>query len=751
MFALALRTNPRRAHLLVSKVLGKHLPQVASAITAASTHLADLVRPHLRSVDRSVVVGYAEAATALGASVANALGTRYLSSTRYPRSDAPRLTGFQEEHSHASAHHLTPASPALLTDSAETIVLVDDELTTGRTIQNTIRQLHAVAAHEHYVVATLVDLRTASDCLALELLAVELGARLTVVASYFGTLTVPDGSTQRAAAHLATLPSRSPEPTGGTRALVRRGTFVSTAEHPRDGLIDWTAITATAEPLARRLAPQLSGQVLVLGTEEDMYLPLRVASSLESQLGRPVHFASTTRSPAAAIDDPGYGIRHRIVFTPEPGDERYLYNVADQFDTIVVVVDSLDDLARLDHGPRSLIDALAHRTGSLLLMAAVPPPRPLHGPDFGSYAVADVTWLLTDLSDVPLELGTVERAASVARGDHYAQALPVEFVPTPDYEELYRQAVSASSALVAEHVAVVAERALAARGDTTILVSLARAGTPIGVLMRRYILRAHGIDATHYAVSIVRGRGIDAEALDHIGRHHDPSSVIFVDGWTGKGAISHELDRALRDYQAAGGPTFSPDLAVLADPGHAAVYSGTHDDYLIPSAALNSTVSGLVSRTVLNDALLGPGDFHGAKVYRDFAAADVSNAFIDVVAAHFDDALTVRARALASVPLPAPTFAGWAAVERIAADYGIGDVNLVKPGVGETTRVLLRRVPWKILTRDDASGLPPHIQLLVEQRHVPVERVARLPFSVVGLIHPSHSPGAVGADGRAAA
>ncbi len=40
---------------------------------------------------------------------------------------------------------------------------------------------------------------------------------------------------------------------------------------------------------------------------------------------------------------------------------------------------------------------------------------------------------------------------------------------------------------------------------------------------------------------------------------------------------------------------------------------GTREDFLIPSACLNSTVSGLVSRTVLNDDLIGPADFHGAK------------------------------------------------------------------------------------------------------------------------------------------
>ncbi len=68
--------------------------------------------------------------------------------------------------------------------------------------------------------------------------------------------------------------------------------------------------------------------------------------------------------------------------------------------------------------------------------------------------------------------------------------------------------------------------------------------------------------------------------------------------------------------------------------------------------------------------------------------------------------------------------------------------------MGETTRVLLRRVPWKVLAR---PGAPlHHIRLLAKQRGVPVEEVEGLPYSCVGLIHPQFTRGAVGADGGAA-
>jgi hypothetical protein len=201
------------------------------------------------------------------------------------------------------------------------------------------------------------------------------------------------------------------------------------------------------------------------------------------------------------------------------------------------------------------------------------------------------------------------------------------------------------------------------------------------------------------------------------------------------------------------GTAFSPELAVLADPGWCVSTFGTRDDFLVPSACLNSTVSGLVSRTVLNPALLRPGQFHGAKFYRDLAPADVSQRFLDAVGERFPDVAAAVARdwPVARAADRTPTWSGWRDVEALCAEYGIGDVNLVKPGVGETTRVLLRRVPWTVLARTGAGPELDHVRLLAERRGVPVREVDGLTFSCVGLIHPRYTRGATGADGRAAA
>lgn len=375
-------------------------------------------------------------------------------------------------------------------------------------------------------------------------------------------------------------------------------------------------------------------------------------------------------------------------------------------------------------------------------------PQPLRGPEFSSYAAHEVSWLLTDLSEVPLEAPTEEREEAIQSGGaHYAEMLPVEYQPSPEYQELFHQALRVSAARIARAVGAVTETLLAERAGRgegpLVLASLARAGTPVGVLMRRWAAYAHGADLPHYAVSIVRGRGIDPVALRYLAAHHDPLNVVFVDGWTGKGAITREL------HDALDGTGFDPELAVLADPGRCVSTYGTREDFLIPSACLNSTVSGLVSRTVLRTDLIGPDDFHGAKFYRELASADVSAAFLDIVADHFpavrEAAVQDAADLVDADPADrAPTWEGWAAVERISEEYGIGSVNLVKPGVGETTRVLLRRVPWRVLARRGAGADLDHVRLLAAQRGVLVEEVDDLPYSCVGLIHPRYTRGATG-------
>ncbi|MFC5174374.1 MULTISPECIES: phosphoribosyltransferase [Streptomyces] len=795
LLGLALRRNPKRAHLLVSNILGKHVPQRPSVVHGAGFELGERVRDLLGEAEarRAVVLGYAETATGLGHAVADGLGVAtYLHSTRRPVAGVAQAGGFEEAHSHATSHLLLPEDPDLLDATAEgsPLVLVDDEFSTGNTVLNTVRALHARYPRDRYVIVALVDMRSEADQGRLAEFAEEIGARVDLVVRARGTVRLPDGVLEKGrslvAAHEADDTAGEPPAPRSAPARVTLDWPAGVPDGGRHGFtpVHRAALEAALPAMAGSIADALGDarRVLVLGFEELMYAPLRLATALEDATTADVRYSTTTRSPVLAVDDPGYAIRSRLVFPAhdDPADgagDRYAYNVAGAgFDAVVAVVDSTADTPAL-HAPDGLLARLAGHTDQVLL-AVVPSyvpsptadgpaspdpdtvrspasqrqedamlPEPLRGPDFSSYAADDVGWLLQDLSDTPLEAPTEEREEAIQSGGaHYAESLPVEYQPSPQYQELFKAALDTSAARIARAVGTVTETVLAERGPRPVLVSLARAGTPVGVLMRRWAQHRHGLDLPHYAVSIVRGRGIDANALRWLAAHHDPADVVFVDGWTGKGAITRELAAALEDF---GG--FNPEIAVLADPGGCVRTYGTREDFLIPSACLNSTVSGLISRTVLRADLVGPHDFHGAKFYRELAGTDVSGLFLDTVAARFDevaDAVDAEAKELLAADR-APTWEGWAAVERISEEYGIHDVNLVKPGVGETTRVLLRRVPWKILAKRGAGADLDHVRLLAEQRGVPVEEVGELPYTCVGLIHPKYTRGATGADGTA--
>jgi hypothetical protein len=358
---------------------------------------------------------------------------------------------------------------------------------------------------------------------------------------------------------------------------------------------------------------------------------------------------------------------------------------------------------------------------------------------FGSYPAEDVTFLLKDLSSVALERPLEDREEQIQSGRHYSEMLPIEYEPSGRYLELFHQTLEGSARRVARAVAATGEGIRRERGEDFVLVSLARAGTPIGVLLRRYLATRAHLDIPHYSISIIRGRGIDTEAVRWVLDRHPHSHLQIVDGWTGKGAIQRELTAAVGHGQF--GSRLDDRMAVVADPGRCAAIWGTRDDFLLPSACLNATVSGLVSRTVFNAECIGPGDFHGAKFYHELLGQDVSNLLIARIASEFESlgAGTTPLTDAGAAAGPGEETGheigdGMREVLRIGERYGVHDINLIKPGVGETTRVLLRRLPWRVLVHPDVTEDLAPVLTLAEERGVPVEPYRDMAYASCGII-----------------
>lgn len=347
--------------------------------------------------------------------------------------------------------------------------------------------------------------------------------------------------------------------------------------------------------------------------------------------------------------------------------------------------------------------------------------------------------LLTEIAGAELELPTEVREQLMQGGGHYAETLPIEYEPTAEYEALFQSLLAQHAARIALLTQVLAKRIVQEATGQPVLVSLARAGTPVGVLLRRALL-LDGIDAPHYTVSIVRERGLDPRALAYLTERYDPERIVFVDGWTGKGAIQWELQEALDLHAEQHGIRIPSRLAVLTDPAHVAELTASRADELIPSACLNSTVSGLLSRTIIRPDLTGPDAFHGVRVYREFAHRDVSRHYVDVIAGYFagaggsGSAEAVDAGLRAAEQLAPADGRGLREVQAVQAEYGIGNVHRVKPGIGETTRVLLRRLPEGIVVDPRYTSRLDHILMLARDRGVPVHERTNDVYACFGLI-----------------
>jgi hypothetical protein len=248
----------------------------------------------------------------------------------------PTTARFVEGHSHATDHLVQPTSRGLL--PADTpCVLVDDEISTGTTAIAAIAALQPTVRASSWVVAALVDLRTDADRERCAVLARQSRVSVEFVALATGSAVIPPDLVDR----VAELPDpRGPRVTAPAGTVTRLHTDwpAHVPDSGRHGTLDREA--AAFDEAVTRIADAMVGRldadrpVLVLGHEEFMYLPLRVAMTLEDR-GWSVTSQTTTRSPAFVSDHDGYPLRHGFAFTaPEPDSAggrhgtRHLYNAA---------------------------------------------------------------------------------------------------------------------------------------------------------------------------------------------------------------------------------------------------------------------------------------------------------------------------------------------------------------------------------------------------------------------------------------
>ena len=304
----AARRNPRRGFLFISRVLGRHLPVRPSVMRGAQTRLASRIPVDLPGP--VVVLGLAETAIALAQGV-HQVWTRlsgrkdvlFLHTTRY-RLDAPLAFVFEEEHSHASRHLVyAPTDPAdaALFRAAQSLVIVDDEASTGGTFVNLAQAFTSSpcrgTALQRIVCVTLTDWSPP--------FVARMPAETVVVSLLEGAYQFTPNDEARVVA--------MPHATGNDEL---KDLFIQ-RNRGRLGLRSspgWAGALPAVAP---------GDRVLVLGTGEFTWLPFCLAERLEAA-GVDVRCQSTTRSPIRL----GHDVASCVAFPDnyDDGIPNFLYN-----------------------------------------------------------------------------------------------------------------------------------------------------------------------------------------------------------------------------------------------------------------------------------------------------------------------------------------------------------------------------------------------------------------------------------------
>jgi hypothetical protein len=380
LLGFAQRINPKRAFLFVSKVLGRHIPVAPSVMRSAFTDLATLVPNDLP--EPILVIGMAETAVGLSAGVHQALQTRYpkallLNSSRHAQhNDSSHdsntetlLTTFSEDHSHASQHLIYQSSDSVTQAqllASKTLIMVDDEASTGNTCMNVVSALRdaGLSQLEQVHLTTLVDWSLAQagldDMLAERLPDIDFHRHHLLSGAWQWTdapnpepITMPSVDTT-AAGSQPILPTGN---WGRFPTLDSTDGFSDYLAQFQQKLADFKGQKSLNHTNSSNYANELPPRILVLGSNEFVWLPFLLAEWLETQSTveaaiqtqnqdskaiSMVKFSALTRSPIAT----GSAITTMLSFTDNYGlgMTNFVYNVnPDDWDLIVLCVETPAD------------------------------------------------------------------------------------------------------------------------------------------------------------------------------------------------------------------------------------------------------------------------------------------------------------------------------------------------------------------------------------------------------------------------
>ncbi|MTI81293.1 MAG: hypothetical protein FH758_10500 [Firmicutes bacterium] len=361
LFGMAARNNPKRSYLFVSKLIGKHIPvkpktpqltgyllasrfaellglpvnreiinDIVASISSGENCELEVLPYNLPS--KALFVGFAETATGLGHGVFDSFtgDVNFLHTTREPLTGDYDTIYFTEDHCHAPDQKLLISSPQILEDN-DSLVLVDDEVTTGNLCLNIIRSIQKKYPQKHYIILSILDWRSEESRKRYQQTAVELGVRISVLSLVSGVFSA-NGTSPVIKENPALLAGDMPPVEMFCGAMMQTvkvdnasylkytGRFGISAEEN-------TVLEKEATLLGNTLSKMREGKkTLCLGSGEFMYIPFLVAD----KMGHGVSVQTTTRSPVHPLNRENYAVKHAINFADpyNQGVTNFVYNIA---------------------------------------------------------------------------------------------------------------------------------------------------------------------------------------------------------------------------------------------------------------------------------------------------------------------------------------------------------------------------------------------------------------------------------------
>ena len=373
---IGLRNNKKRRFLFILKKLGKHLAinpkdmdNLGSSLVKVYNDRAvkNLVTKH----SKATVISFAETATALGYSVFKHLdenANEFAHTTRELDSELENYIEFLEEHSHATNHKLYYDNLKNI-ESNDTIILVDDEITTAKTCVNIIKQLQQIYPNKNYVIFSILNWISKEREEEILKEVTSLGCNISFTYLFRGDFNfelyntkednfkINDNSFEKEINYLNLDFSneKSDSYLGSKRYLKHTGRFGI----QRNVIDELNTILKRESHKLNSFIDNEDEKILCLGTEEFMSIPLELASTLKS---KNVSFFATTRSPIISINDDSYPINSKIDLKSsyDPNVSNYLYNIdKTEYDKCFIFLET-----QLLNNNKNIIDTISKNINS---------------------------------------------------------------------------------------------------------------------------------------------------------------------------------------------------------------------------------------------------------------------------------------------------------------------------------------------------------------------------------------------------